>query len=62
MPDHRYNQRGISPKQFLLEVMWAEEVELPQRLQAAEILEHWIEHGDFREPDTTYVIPEQRLQ
>jgi hypothetical protein len=54
----RYNTYGISPKQFLCEVMWDETVEMPHRLQAADHLRAWVEHGDFREPDLTYQIGE----
>jgi hypothetical protein len=60
--EHRYNQRNLSPKAFLLEVMWDETVEMPHRLQAADALQHWIELGEFRDPDIRYVIPEQQLQ
>jgi hypothetical protein len=52
----------ISPKQFLLEVMWAEDVDLHLRVEAADKLRAWIQHGDFREPDLTYGLPELRLQ
>ena len=62
MTEPRYNQRGLSPKQFLLEVMWEPSVEMPHRLQAADALTHWIQHGDFREPDLSYKIGELILQ
>lgn len=58
----RYNAPRISPKQFLLEVMWEPTVDLPLRIDAADKLRAWIEHGDFREPDLTYIIPEMVLQ
>ena len=41
--DHLYNQRNISPKMFLLEVMWAADVEMANRIAAANALTHWIE-------------------
>jgi hypothetical protein len=59
---HAYNAKRISPKRFLLEVMWDETVEMSLRLDAADKLTHWIQHGDFHEPDLTYRIPEMELQ
>ena len=58
MAIQRYNTPRISPKQFLLEVMWAEDVDLPLRIEAADKLRVWIVDGDFREPDLCYRIPE----
>jgi hypothetical protein len=58
----KYNTRMLSPKQFLLEVMWAEDVDLHLRVEAADKLRAWIQHGDFREPDLTYGLPELSLQ
>ena len=60
--DHPHNQRNISPTMFLHEVMWAEDVEMANRVAAANALTHWTEAGDFREADIRYVIPEQELQ
>ena len=62
MPDHRYNIDGISPKQFLLFVMWDETVEITNRIRAADALTQWVQAGDFREPDLGYVIQEPVLQ
>jgi hypothetical protein len=58
----KYNTHGISPKQFLLAVMWEETVDLSLRIDAADKLRHWIERGDFREPDLGYSIGELVLQ
>jgi hypothetical protein len=57
----KYNQYGISPKQFLLEVMWAEDVDMPSRLQAADALHKWIQRGDFCEPDLSYTIQDAHI-
>ena len=54
----KYNTPRLSPKQFLLEVMWDETVDIPLRLQAAQHLLSWIQPGDFREPDLTYGLPD----
>jgi hypothetical protein len=43
-------------------VMWDQTVEMPLRLDAADKLQHWIVQGDFKEPDLTVHIPDQRLQ
>jgi hypothetical protein len=56
---HKYDVPGISPKQFLLFVMWDQTVEMPHRLKAADVLRAWIEPGDFREPDLCYRIEVQ---
>ena len=48
MTTQRYNTPRISPKQFLLEVMWDCTVDLPLRIDAADKLTKWIERGDFR--------------
>jgi hypothetical protein len=58
----KYNTPRISPKEFLLEVMWEETVDLPLRIDAAYKVSTMIERGDFREPDLTYDLPELRLQ
>ena len=59
---HRYDIPRISPKQFLLEVMWDKTVDLPLRVDAADKVSHHIQPGDFCEPSLSYVIPEMVLQ
>jgi hypothetical protein len=54
---HKYDQPGLSPKAFLLEVMWDPTVKLSTRIDAAEAAGHLVVPGDFREPDLSYRIP-----
>jgi hypothetical protein len=61
MTTRPYDTPRISPKQFLLYVMWDETVDIPYRLQAANSLRAWIAPGDFCEPDLSYQIQDVHI-
>jgi hypothetical protein len=58
----RYNTRGISPKQLLLEVMWDTSVGLALRMTAADKSRSWTSPGDFCEPDLTIYVPQPQFE